>query len=295
MATVASIREQVWDNLYSPYPAERPFQEVSPGFTSGATTFSVNDGEDYAYGVIIDNLDTGEQMFVTGVSGTTLTVTRGWNGTTATASTAGDRLLSNPRITVKDIDAKVTAVIRDLHTHGVYKVETTTITLDQEVYIYSLELGDIVHPPGVLSVYYRDPSYLTPVPIPWSTQVNLHTDIVAAGEGVRIDPGSWDASVTTAYVLVATKFADATELTTDVEEAVVLGATGRLIGRLIGPMLQDPGHLTNRTVPPGQPARDARWYQGEYLTTVRRLAADLAARHYGINSIQTSRMQRFRR
>ena len=295
MATVASIREQVRNNLFSRYPAEHPFVEISPGFTDVATTFAVVNGENYSYGDVIENLENGEQLFVNSIATNTLTVTREYHGTTGAASTAGDRLVVNPRITVQNIDQKVSAVIRDLYTHGVYKVETVSITLDSEAYIYSVELGDLVKPPGVIAVYYRDPSYLTPVPIHFRQVSNVHTAVVAAGEGISIDPGSWNASVATAYALVATRYADATELPVEVEEAVVQGATGKLIGGMIGPMLQDPGHLSNRTVPSGQPSRDARWFQGEYITTVRRLAAELAAVDYGLGTITLNRAQRFRR
>lgn len=294
MATTASLREEVRNNIFSAYPAERPFLEVSPGFTDVATTFAVTDGENYSYGTIIDNWETGEQMFVTSIATNTLTVARGFNGTTATASTAGDILAADPRITVKDIDTKLDAIIRDLRTHGLYKVETIELTLNEQVYTYSLELGDLVEPPGIIAIYYEDPSYNIPVSIPFKRQSPVTADIAAAGESLRIDPGSWNNAASTAYVLAATEYADATELPGSLEEAVVLGTTGRLIGRMISPMLQDPGHLTNRTVPQGQPSRDARWYQGEYLTTVRRLAAELAAKDYGLGTVRLNRAQRWR-
>ena len=75
----------------------RDFQEASGSLTDGAvadtttTTVTVDDGTDFAIGqtVLVDS----EQMLVTAISGNTLTVTRGLNGTTA-ATHADDTTVS---------------------------------------------------------------------------------------------------------------------------------------------------------------------------------------------------------
>jgi len=85
-------------------PEYRWFEKTSPsrfdavnyatGYTSGATSFVVDDGTKFRIGMVIQDVTTGEQMRVTGVSTNTLTVSRGW-GTTSAGS-----LLNNDVIVI---------------------------------------------------------------------------------------------------------------------------------------------------------------------------------------------------
>lgn len=296
MATLQSYVDRVTDNVYSSYPAERPFTEyLGTGYTVGATTFDVTDGTQWAIGDNIENYTGNEQMRITGVATNTLTVVRGINGTTAIAGVAGDTLRKNPKITRKMVEDSLTEIMYDLRTHGVYNIDTTTVTVSADTYIYSVTFGELMDPPGILGVYYVDPSTSVLVPVPYQLLREAHTTSLTGGEGLRIPPGSWDGAISTLYVSKAVAYTDITTLPVLLEGPVVLGASGRLLGKMIMPSLVDPGHLTNRTVPPGQAARDARWYQGEYITAVRRIAATLAAETYGLESVRGSRAKRWRR
>lgn len=59
-----------------------------------ATTFTVLDTQLYVRNQVIENQNTGEQLLITGISGTTLTVRRGLAGTTPAAMTEGDPIQS---------------------------------------------------------------------------------------------------------------------------------------------------------------------------------------------------------
>jgi hypothetical protein len=84
------------------------------------------------------------------------------------------------------------------------------------------------------------------------------------------------AATGTAYYTFAKKYAAATDLVTRLDELVVFGATAKLFGMSIAPATHDPGARTDRTVQPGQTARDGRWFQGEFYLRARAEAALLA-------------------
>lgn len=295
MATQQELADRVNDNVLSLYPAERPLTEpLGTTYSSGTTSITVGDGANYATGDVIENWDTGEQFYVSSVAGNVLTVSSAYNGTANSAGALGERVRKNPKITRKQVDDALQSIIEDLRTHGVYNKDTTSFTLDQTVYIYPIDLGDLVKPPGVIAVYYPDPSTDVLQPIPFKLVQAAATAALSGGEGLQIVPGTWDASVTTAYITKAVAYASATTLPAYLEEPVVIGTTGRVLGKFIAPILVDPGHLSNRTVPPGQAARDARWYQGEYITAVRRIAAMLAAEDDGLSTVRLNRARRWR-
>jgi hypothetical protein len=58
-------------------------QKVSTGGNSAASTIVVADASSYTVGVILEVQDTAEQIFVTAISGSTLTIERGFGGSTA--------------------------------------------------------------------------------------------------------------------------------------------------------------------------------------------------------------------
>lgn len=78
----------------------RWFEKTSPsrfdavnyvsGYTAGDTSFLVDDGTKFRIGMVVQDVATGEQMRVTGVSSNTLSVSRGWGTTPATSLTNND-------------------------------------------------------------------------------------------------------------------------------------------------------------------------------------------------------------
>lgn len=71
-------------------PSKFDAVNYATGYTSGATSFVVDDGTKFRIGDVIQDVATGEQMRVTGVSSNTLTVDRGWGTTSAGSLTNND-------------------------------------------------------------------------------------------------------------------------------------------------------------------------------------------------------------
>lgn len=74
-------------------PARYSAANYSTGYTSAETSVVVDDGTVYRTGMVVQNLSTGEQMYVSGVSSNTLTLVRGW-GTTSADAIANDAVLA---------------------------------------------------------------------------------------------------------------------------------------------------------------------------------------------------------
>lgn len=294
MATLVELRGQVRDNFYSNHPGERPFRQIlGAGYLVGDLTITVPDGAKWAVGDVMENEDTGEQTFITGIATNVLTVTRGFNGTTAAAGTAGDVLNKNPRMTVRKMDNAIEAILLDLSSHGVYQRATDTLTVLPDKYLYEIDLDNLVEPPGVIDVFFVDSFSGLPVTIPYRQRQGLPAAVSSTGEAIVLanpDLGN----TTTVYVMFGKAYTAVTELPARLDEVVVLGATGRVLGALIGQMHQDPGQHSNRTIPQGQASRDARWYQAEHLVAVRREAALLSAQYLGTGNIQSGRRRRWR-
>lgn len=279
MATQAELRQRVFDNLFSAHPGERPFVQLINGAVADGTTTSitVDDGTYFDAGDIIE-FDDGEQCYVLSVATNTLTVIRGFNGTTGAAHADNSVIRKNPRITIKQVDDAMNSILYELDSYGLFQVTHTSITLvaGQDTYeLSAITQGTYVAYPGVISVYYLDDDG-NDVPLPFHT-VNLVSDSVHTYPAVRVLWWGDNSAGDSLYVTVAEKYDALTELPTNLEEVLVLGATSRTIGKLIAPLLMDPGQHSNRTVPAGQPARDSRWYTAEYMTLARREAANLRA------------------
>lgn len=282
MATLAEIVQRVYDNLYSTHPGERPFVHLINGAVADGSTTSitVDDGTLFAAGDTIEFVDTGEQCYVLSVATNTLTVIRGWNGTTGAAHSDNTPIRKNPRITYKQVTDTINEVVQDMTQHGLFVMNVTNITLVAGQNTYPLTgLGTgLMMMPGVVSVYYQDdngdPQAL---PFHWTSEMlvtaNWSTSDLFGEPQLTLLSWGQQAAGEDVYVMYTTKLGDPTELESEHEDLLVVGSTARLIGKLIAPMLMDPGAHTNRTVQPGQAGRDARWFTAEYLTGVRRAVA----------------------
>jgi hypothetical protein len=207
----------------------------------------------------------------------TLTVIRGWNGTTAASQSDNEVILKNPRFTVKQIDDAITATLHELATLGVHIWGTGDVTLVANQLHYDLTKTDLLEYPGVVAVYYADTTTAAIVPLPFRYLRGLNTTLSATGHGLYL----WAWGDKTAGDKLYYTYAQAIDATTDLlsrqEDLVVLGATARIIGKAIVPRTHDPGRLTDKNVKPGQEAVDARWYQTEFYMRSRAEAAQLAA------------------
>jgi hypothetical protein len=276
MATLAALRQRVFDNLYSAHPGERPFvQLLNGGITAAATSVVVDDGTYFRAGDIIEFQANGEQCYVLSVATHTLTVIRGWGNTTAAIQDDNAVILKNPRVTSKQVDDAITAVLYDMTGHGVFRLVDAAITLvaGQDTYELSVAHADILDYPGIVSVYYEDTSgNIVSLPFHMVTKVD---STIFTNPAVRVLWWGDNSAGGALRVIAAARYTDVTTLPSQLEEVLVLGVTARTIGKMIAPALQDPGAHSNRTVQPGQASRDARWYTAEYLTAVRREVAAL--------------------
>ncbi len=150
---------------------------------------------------------------------------------------------------------------------------------------FELSDTDIDVSNGVLAVYYVNDTTKEPVPLPFVYRHRLSTGDAdwSQGRGVKLFSKGDRNTTDTVYYTYAQSLTFDTDLDTTLakvlapqEELVVLGAVTRLLGGTIIPFTQDHGQRTDRSVPPGQSARDVRYFQGDFFIKVRAEAARLA-------------------
>lgn len=291
----ADVLRRVRQNLYSTRPVEHPWlQEISAIGDDTTTSITVDDGTVWDTGDILEVEETGEQCYVRSISTNTLTVIRGFNGTTAAATTDSVPLVrKNPQFTQQEIEDQYNHVLNSLWGHGVWAWNTTAVVADStknpqlEIelsclprHIVSVSIastnseGEEVHVPFRL----RQVGDNTEVMLYWPAETDFNESAVL----VRTDP------ITDI---------DADDVHPDVEQVLEDGVTYRVMASSMASRLLDPGLLTDRTVQPGQGGRDARFYQGEFVLGVRRISQELkvekANRRVG-QDYHTSRARRWR-
>jgi hypothetical protein len=287
MATEATIRERVYEQLYGSFPLDRPFETLlTEALDNSETAVDVTDGNDWAEGDILEMTTTGERMLVLSKATNTLTVERGYGRVAAAASSgAADRVRKNPRFSYDQVGTSITDALNALASWGVHAFATGSLTMVAGQWYFELSETDIDAQYGVLSVYYPQTTTLVPIPLPYKQTYSISTGPTdyTYGRGVTLlDKGNL-AATGTAYYTYAQSLVFDTDLDTTIaklevpsEELVVVGACARILGYTIAPMTQDPGQRTDRTVPPGQTSRDVRFFQGEFFVKVRAEAARLA-------------------
>lgn len=131
-----------------------------------------------------------EDMLVWSVSGSTITVQRGFNGTTAAAHTSGDVVRVNAKITDAAVLQAINDDLTDLSTpsNGLYAEATVALTFQAGTYQYDLTgVTDLI---GILEVKFEanDGSSSWP-PIPpsrWTLQRGLSTSDFPSGMALRL-------------------------------------------------------------------------------------------------------------
>jgi len=280
MATQADLRQRVRNNVYGAYPTDQPFVTILGAAIADGTTTTVTvaDGTDWSQGDVVEIDETAEQLMVTSISTNDLTVLRGWNNTTAAAATDGGKIFKNPRFTIQQIDEGLDACLASFESWGVHVFGTGSVTRDSLKYFYELSETDINDAYGVLAVYYVELNTLIPVPLPFKFHQGLGTGDANYSTGAGLQLAEWgDVSVgSAAQYVYAKNLTSVTDLGTNQEEVLVLGATALVLGKNIIPASHDPGARTDRTIPVGQVGRDGRWFQGEFFIRVRAEAANVA-------------------
>jgi hypothetical protein len=295
MATQAEIRQQIRDYLYSARPLLRPFAtRITGSYTNVATTVNVTDGNDWAKGDILENPATVEQMFVSSVAANALTVIRAYNGTTALASVGTtDVIEKNPRFPTSVIDQVTDDVLFEFERKGVFVWGTGEITTVQGQYVYELNVADML---DIASVYYREPNYFRPVPLPFT--LNQMIDVTSGFTQARqLHIPTWgEVGIGAKIHYTYRKRIDAVgDLYTRQEALVSAGATYKLLQRTITTETHDPGKRTDRTSQPGQGGRDSRELRLEYENLVREESQLLKYEANRVpGNVQVNRANRFR-
>lgn len=279
MATLASMIQRVKDNLYSAALNERPFAHLINGaINNSTTTVAVDTGTNFQTGDIIEFMADGEQCFVQSVATNNLTVIRGWNGTTAAAQDDNEVILKNPRFTYKQINDAITATLYQLSSLGVHGWGYGEITLVASQEWYDLTATDIMEWPGVVNVYYVENTTTDlPISLPFKYHSRFKTDVSTTTHGLHL----WDWGDQTAGDKLYYTYAQILDATTDLlsrqEELVVMGATAKMLGKVLAPRSHDPGRLTDKNYDPTDQIANARWYQAEFFVQTRAEAAALRA------------------
>ncbi len=305
MASASTIRTRVYEQLYSAFPNDRPFETLlAEALDNVETDIDVTDGDDWDEGDVGEIVETGEQFLVLSVATNTLTVQRSYGTVAATAAAINGRIRKNPRFTQDQLDTTITETVNSLESWGVHGYGTGSVVLVASQYYYELTETDVCAQYGVLSAYYVEDTFKTPVPLPYKQHYHLSTGDPdwSQGQGITLlDKGDRDTGESV-YFTYAQSLEFDTDLDTTLgkllapqEELVVLGAVTRLLGGTIVPMTQDHGQRTDRSIPPGQTSRDVRYFQGDFFIKVRAEAARLGVDRQRLpRARQTARARRWR-
>ena len=307
MATVATIRQRIYEYLYSAFVNDRPFETLlGEALDNSETDVDVTDGGDWGPGDIAEVVETGEQMLVLSVATNTLTVTRAYGAISATAAADAGRLRKNPRFSQDQMDSALSDVLNGLEGRGVHGFNVGTITFVAGVMYYEISDTDVDPVHGVIAVYYVNDDTKAPVPLPFTEQFELSTADAdwSQGRGVRLlSKGDRSTTASDIYYTYAQSLNFDTNLTTTIakvltqqEELLVIGAVSKMIGMTILPMTMDPGQRTDRTTAPGQTVRDGRRFIESYTKLVRIEEARLAVVRGKIakGSVLGMRVRRFK-
>lgn len=201
---------------------------------AGGTTFTVPDGTRFEEGDVVEFQDNGEQVRVASVSGNTLTVKRGHNGTTAAAHSSGTVILKNPIYGYRQISQALTWAVQQLWPYA-WKVVTVSVTPSTTTIWYDadatgLALINATQRYGASNEhegFYGRPGTNKPVVF----EQNMDTGLVASGKGLRFPRGFYHPTnaVTVRLAAAITGTSDIEDSTTlPVADAVIFGACYRL-------------------------------------------------------------------
>lgn len=272
--STADLIPRVRDNL-----GERPYAiTCSTTTTSTAITVSSTTGLDV--GSILEWQATDyEQAYVDSVdSPTTLTVKRGWGGTTASmhANPTVMFILTPAQTSGRQITQRVTEAINELWPY-VYKTGTVTLTPDATAAWYNLNALTV----GVVNAtqLYGTASvgrFGLRGEKPFSLDLNLPTALVASGKGIRFPTGLYHATnsvvVTDQRVITGT---------TDIEDTGQFPVANCLINWACGLILQasEIGRVrmgesldTAASVSTGQRLNTGAWFLQQGKKDLERLA-----------------------
>jgi len=215
------------------------FLDESMTTTTTSVVLDVAPGNDVRAGTIIEIGH--ERMYVRSVATATLTVRRGFDGTTATSHADDAEVRISPRYPLGRLTQELADVTRSLP-RGLFCVATTTVTMESGGNSFDLTDAagrDVLR---VLVAWRTNANGVEKVYLAPQLSVIRHADTTAFPSGYAVTiPPAWtyttDATVrvTYAYAPVTTSIAPTTDLTTHVglpeslADALVFAAGARLL------------------------------------------------------------------
>lgn len=298
MASQAQLQQRVLNNFHSLDKASRPpILRLNGGINNSTETVVVDDSTAVSVGDIIEFVS-GELGYVITKVTVTLTVIRGWNGTTAATQADNSFIRVNPTPTLQQIIDALTETLHDLGTQGLYTVSSgTDLTLVAGQESYQIVDTDVYTKRGVLSVYYQRPDSLDLVGLPFLNINEPGAEFFTTGSyAVRLlDWGENSAGDTLKVIYAKTLNALAdSDASPVLEQALVLGASERVFRSLEGPRIHDPGRFTDRTVQPGQPLRDANVFAAQYQRAVWRYRGHIQSLEADLPGARWRRARRYK-
>lgn len=223
---------------------DRPFQDSSTTTTT-TTSITVADSSLYDVGHIVE-WQTGavgyEQMYVTAIpNATTLTVIRGYGGTTAETHTSGDAIVSNPQFTGRNIQQSITAILNDswpqVWTPGTVNLTWTGTTKWYDLNALTKGIISVTQVKNTTVVDYgRFRDRYQGGGLSYVVQRDLPTTVVSSGTGIWFPSGVYDSrtsggnSIVVRDIRALTGTSDIEDSATlPVAEAMVWGVCGRLL------------------------------------------------------------------
>lgn len=276
---VQRVRDLLHDNPY----------ETTSTTTTTSTTVAVVDGTRWDEGNV-GEWQTGsvgyEQFRVTSVSSNNLTVTRGYNGTTAESHSSGDRVIKDPLFTGRQVQQALAAAVRELWP-AVYTVGTVTLSgyaagvVWHELSALSLDVVKVQQAYGAADDHIGIYGFGTSRP--FVVDFNLPTSISSTGAGIRFPAGLFDADndifITDKRVITGTSdIEDSGNL--PVGECVVMGACARLLqaGELRRVAFGENLDIAN-SVGTGARLQVGAWYDNQFSTMREVLRQELERRY----------------
>lgn len=191
---MSSAIEEVLDILYR--STERPRQCAVTADASATDTSLTVDTASAGLLAATDVLEFGrERMLVTGVASTTVTVSRGYSGTTAAAISNGDLGVINPLYPRSEVDLAIRRCFNLLETH-LPSIETDTLNpVADDVPLRPLP-ADVMR---VLRCEYWDGKDMAPMKGRWEFRDWLPAAVSATGKGLVVPAGYWGLPVVITY------------------------------------------------------------------------------------------------
>src|SRR4030095_7415585 len=180
---------------------DRAFQDSSTTTGTG-TSITVVDSSLNSVGAVVE-WQTGavgyEQMYVTAIpNATTLTVIRGYNGTTAETHTSGDAIVINPTFTGRNIQQSITQILNESYPQA-WVPGTVSLTWTGTTKWYNLNALTL----GIVSVtqiknttvvdYGRFRDKYQGGGLSYIVQRDLPTGVVASTTGIYFPQGVYDS------------------------------------------------------------------------------------------------------